>query len=184
MAHNSDTSAAGHRSETVYHPGPDSVVTSVRIDTANGRFLVRDLARIQCVYEYAHPVRTIALICGGLEMALALPLAAAYGALSVVCAGLLAAAGIAAAIMADSHQNPKWMVLVAVHRGRAVTLYRSRDRQQFEQVRRAVLRAVQAAGRPEWGPGTAVMVPAEANERTGSDRARPRRYARRPTDRS
>jgi hypothetical protein len=178
MAHNSDTSAAGHRSETVYHPGPRILVTDRRIETAGRRFPVRELAEIQRIQKDAHPARTVALVCSGVGLLLAVPLAALYGAVSVLAVGFVIALGLGGAILVDNRGNPRWMVLVAHYRGQPVTLFSSRNRQEFEQVRRAVLRAVEADDEAWWATGQAVMVTAAPPGRSGSSRARPR-----PSDR-
>jgi hypothetical protein len=44
----------------------------------------------------------------------------------------------------DRRRNPRWMELRAIHHGRETVLFRSRDQREFGQVRRAVIRAVEA----------------------------------------
>jgi hypothetical protein len=178
MAHNSDTSAARHHSETVYHPGPRILVTDRRIETAGRRFPVRELAEIQRIQKDTHPARTVALICGGVELLLAVPLAAFYGAVSVLGVAFVIALGLGGAILVDSRSNPRWMVLVAHYRGQPVTLFSTRNRQEFEQVRRAVLRAVEADDEAWWATDQAVTVAGAPTGRSGSSRAR-----RHPSDR-
>lgn len=163
----------------VYYRGPDIVVTSRCIVTGHGRFLVPDLGDFSRVYEQTHVARKIALICAGVELALATPLAAAYGAISLLCAGVVAAGGVGIAVTIDSRNSPAWMVLVAEHRGRLVTLYSTTDQRKFGQVHRAVLRAVEANERPEWRPGTDLMVAGDRRGRSAASRAHPRRYDRR-----
>jgi hypothetical protein len=181
MAHHPDSSSSGPYPETVYYRERDSgtLVTSERILTDHGHFLVRDLAKIQRMYGSAHPARKVAPICALLELGLAVLLAALYGAVPLLYAGCLLAAGLAAAIFYDSRHHPRWMTLVAVHRGRAATIYSSTSELRFEQVCRAVLRATEAAGRP---PGTDVIPTAAPRARPLSSRARPHRYDRRSVD--
>jgi Family of unknown function (DUF6232) len=148
MAVNSDASAAGQHGGFVYYRGPRIVVTNHYIENAHGRYPVRDLRLIERVHVLAHPARTVAMICGVIELALAAPLAAAYGSLILLCAGFITAFGLAAAILVDGRRNPRWMALRGIHRGRAITLFGSRNRKEFEQVRRAVIRAVEANRAP------------------------------------
>jgi hypothetical protein len=149
MALNSDTSAAGQGGRVVYYRGPRIVVTSHYIENADGRYPVRDLRLINRVHVFAHPARTVALICGAIELALAAPLALAYGSAAVLCGGFITAFGLAAALLVDGRRNPRWMALYGVNGGREITLYSSRNQQEFEQVRRAVIRAVEANRPPQ-----------------------------------
>jgi hypothetical protein len=128
----------------VFYGGPRVVVTSRYIQNARGRYLVRDFEVIDRVHVFAHPARTVALICGGIELALAAAVAASFGAAVMLCAGFAAAVGLAVAILADGRRNPKWLALRGVIDGRTVTLFSSPNPQEFEQVRRAVIRAVEA----------------------------------------
>jgi hypothetical protein len=138
------TSAANQGGWVVYYRGPGIVVTSWYIENADGRFLVRDLRLIYRVHLFAHPTRIVALICGAIELALAAPLAAVYGSVILLCAGFIAAVGVAAALLVDGRRNPRWMALGAIYDGRKITLFSSRNQQEFEQVRRAMIRAVEA----------------------------------------
>jgi hypothetical protein len=132
----------------IYYRGPRIVVTSNYIENAGGRHQLHDLTRIGRVSLDAHPARTVALMFGAIELVLAVPLAVAYGSAALFCAGLVAGFGLAAALLADERRNPRWMALHAVSRGRWIVLFASRDRREFEQVRRAVIRAVEANHRP------------------------------------
>jgi len=143
MSTNSDTSAAS-QNEWVYYPGPRIIVTSRSIRNATGRYAVRDLRVIDRVQVFAHPARTVALICGVIELALAAPLALVYGSAALLCAGFISAFGLATAVLVDGRRNPRWMALRGVVGKQEVTLFSSRDQQEFEQVRRAVIRAVEA----------------------------------------
>jgi hypothetical protein len=143
MAVNPDPSATRRGWQAVYYRGPSIVVTSRYIQTASGRYLVRDLNRIERAQVFTHPARMVALICGVIELALAALFATAYGSAALLCTGLVAGAGLALAILVDDRRNPRWMALRAVHDGQPITLFQSRDRQEFEQVRRAVIRAVE-----------------------------------------
>jgi hypothetical protein len=137
-------SAADQDGWAVYYRGPGIVVTNWYIENAGGRYRIRDLRLIRREYVFAHPSRTVALICAVIELAVAAPLAAVFGSVILLCAGLVSAAGMAAALLIDGRRNPRWMALRAVHGGRTIMLFSSRNHQEFEQVRRAVIRAVEA----------------------------------------
>lgn len=128
---------------SVYFPGPRVVVTSTHVDTEHSRYLVRDLRGIERVGGYAYPVRATALVCGVIELVSAVPLAVFYGLVVLAGTGLLTAASMAVAVWADGRHNQRWMVLRAHYRGHLVPLFRSRDKREFEQVCRAVQRAVE-----------------------------------------
>jgi hypothetical protein len=171
-----------HSSETVYHPGPRILVTSGRIETAGGRFSIRHLDEFRCVYDYPHPARKIALICAGIELGVAVPLAAVADSVPVLWAGLVVAAGLGAATWAHSRNNPTWMMLTAEHRGVPVTLFSSQDQQEFEQVRRAVMRAVEADDRARLVTDGLLTVGAARPGRLATSRARRLPYGRRSAD--
>jgi hypothetical protein len=146
MAANSDTSA-----DRPFYPGPGIVVRRDYIDTAEARYRLRDLVIEDPCYYYAYPARAVALYCGLVELLLAVAVAAVYGSVeALLCgAGAVAAAGLAGALWIDDRRNPRRMELFAWHRGRRFVLFASNDRRVFEQVRRAVVRAVEA-NRPLW----------------------------------
>jgi hypothetical protein len=91
----------------------------------------------------------VALICAAIELALVMPLAAAYGSAAMLCAGFITATGMAVALLVDGRRNPQWMALCARYGGQVITLFTSRNRREFEQVRRAVIRAVEVNRRPQ-----------------------------------
>ncbi|MDG6100942.1 hypothetical protein Daura_01580 [Dactylosporangium aurantiacum] len=147
MALNADVSSADRRVVYLY-PGPRIVVTNRWIENAQGRFLVRDLRPIIRAEVRAYPAWTMALIFGAIELLLAVPLAAVYGSAMLLCVGLASAVGLGIALLVDGWRNPRWMALVAVYRGQEITLFSTRDQQEFGKVRRAVIRAVEANGTP------------------------------------
>jgi hypothetical protein len=77
-------------------------------------------------------------------MLIALPFAVVAGSAPMVVAGALAASGVGLGVLVDSRRNPRWMALRAVYRGREVELFSSTRRRDFELVRLAVIRAVEA----------------------------------------
>ena len=144
MTLNADTSEAGR--PRVFYPGPVIVVTHTYIETEDAIYRVRDLVVEDPTYFYTHPARAVALYCGALELLLTVGVAALYGSVGwLLCAaGLLAAMGVGGAIWIDDYRNPRHMELTAEHRGRRVVLFTSDNQRVFEQVRRAVVRAVEA----------------------------------------
>ena len=148
MALNSSTSAGSRGPQIVYFRGPRIVVTNHYIENAAGRYAVRDIGAVRRIHQLAYPARTVAVISGGIELAIAAPIAVVYGSAIMWCAGAVTALGVAAGVIADGRRNPRWMALRAVHRGEVVELFSSRRHQEFEQVRRAVIRALEANERP------------------------------------
>ncbi len=145
MAINADVSEASMGRRVIhYYRSPRIVVTSDDIENVDGYYLVRDLQLINRIHVNAHPARKLALILGAIELLVALPLAVAYGPVALLGAMLVAAAGLGVATQIDGRRNPRWMALHALYRNRDVTLFHSRNQQEFEQVRRAVIRAVEA----------------------------------------
>jgi hypothetical protein len=71
-------------------------------------------------------------------------LAAAYGSPLVIVVGLVAAAVTAAALVLGERRGSQWATLEATSGSQRVILYRSRNTREFQQVRRAVIRAVEA----------------------------------------
>ncbi|MEV4515139.1 DUF6232 family protein [Dactylosporangium sp. NPDC049525] len=128
----------------VYYRGPGIVVTNRQIENDEGCYRIRDLHVINRIQVYTHPARTAALVAAAVEVALAAPMSAAYGSIPLLCTGFVSALGIAAAVLVDHRRNPRWMALLAFHHGQEITLFSSRDQQEFGKVRRAVLRAVEA----------------------------------------
>lgn len=146
MSANPDTSA----DERTYYPGPGIVITSVHIETSVRRYRVRDLVIDDPHYFYAYPARAVALFCGVVELLLAIGVAALYGSGTVLlcAAGVVAAIGLVGALWIDDRRNPRRMELAAWYKGRRVVLFVSNDQRVFEQVRRAVVRALEANRRP------------------------------------
>jgi hypothetical protein len=176
MTQQSDHSASQSGPTIVYYRDHNTLVTDRLIHTDHGRFLVSDLESIYREYEETHLALKIALYSAGFELVLAVPVAIAYGAITLLCAGFVAAAGVGTAAAVESRRNPTWMVLTAEHNGRVVTLYSTADHEQFGKVHRAVLRAVEANEKPELRPGTDLMVREAPHTRSGASRARPRPY--------
>lgn len=63
-------------------------------------------------------------------------------------AGAIAGLGVAAATWTDDRRNPRLMELIARYEGRQVVLFSSDNERVFDQVRRALVRALEADRRP------------------------------------
>jgi hypothetical protein len=177
MTSNADTSPAG---EIIYYRGPGIVVTSGHVANREGRFRVRDLQAVDRVEISAHPALTIALVCGAIELVLAVLLAVTFGSAVLICAGLVTAAGLGSATLVDARRNPRWMALRAFAGGRQITLFSSCDRQEFEQVRRAVIRVIEVNTVPQVRARARVRGGAARRVSRGSSPARRRRFCRTP----
>jgi hypothetical protein len=128
----------------VYYRGPGIVVTSHYIETGEARHRIRDLRairRAEAAERYAH---LLALGFGVVEVGVSAGLAVVYGSALVIVAGLIAAAATAAALILRERRDARWATLEATSGNRRVVLYRSRSSREFQRVRRAVIRAVEA----------------------------------------
>lgn len=130
----------------VLYPGPDIVVTTWWVDTRGVRYPVSQLSEVTRVEVDGHRARAAAVYAGVVEMAIALPFAAVAGSGLMVVAGLLAAGGVAVGVLVDTRRNPRWMALRAVYNGREVELFQTTHRREFQRVRLAVIRAMEAGG--------------------------------------
>lgn len=128
----------------VYYRGPGIVVTSHYIDTGEARHRVRDLRSIQWEGARRQSAPLVAVVCGLLEVGLSVKLAVAYESLLLVGAGLFTAVATAIALILDERRSRRWATLEAISGDRRVILHRSRNAREFQQVRRAVIRAVEA----------------------------------------
>jgi hypothetical protein len=127
----------------VYYADQGITVTSWYVETPDGRYVLADLGDVFRLLTFAHPGRKVALVAGGIEVALALPLAAAGHNAMILLVGLFAAAGVAGGVLLDARHNPRWLRLAGVYRGAEVTLFSTRDMAEFERVRWALIRAME-----------------------------------------
>jgi uncharacterized protein DUF6232 len=132
----------------VYYADQQIVVTSWYVETPDGRFPVVELDDVLRFIDHSHPARTVALIVGGVEVVLALPVTVAWHSSAMLCSGFLAALGVACGVMVDSRRQPRWMELHAAYRGEDLKLFCTRDKTAFEKVRRALIRAIEANAAP------------------------------------
>ena len=132
-----------HCGWAVYYSGQRITVTSWYVETPSGRYPMAEVGEVLRLLTYTYPGRKVALVVGAVEVGMALPLTIAFQSAALLLVGLLAAAGVAAGVLRDAHCNPRWMELRASYRGEEVLLFSSRDASEFEQVRRALIRAVE-----------------------------------------
>ncbi|MEV4707161.1 DUF6232 family protein [Actinoplanes sp. NPDC049316] len=118
-------------------------ITSWFVEVAGHRIAIPELRDTVRCLTYGYPLVRVAAVTGGLEIALAAPFAVAYGSALMLCAGVVAAAGMGLGALRDFHRNPQFMTIEAVIRGHRVVLYRTRDRKEFGHVWLAMVRAIE-----------------------------------------
>lgn len=118
-------------------------ITSRYVELNRDRIAVSELHGIVRRLTYSYPIVKMAAITGGLEVLLAIPFAAAYGSALIGGIGVLSALGMVMSVWADYQRNPRIMAIEATVRGRQVVLFRTRDKQRFGFVWRALVRAVE-----------------------------------------
>ncbi|GAA2561533.1 hypothetical protein GCM10010435_36650 [Winogradskya consettensis] len=143
MTVESGTAVPGQSGWVVYYDGPGVVVTSWYVMNAAGRYPVTSLTEVRQVHLRSGGPRLTAVIAGATAVIVAVPLSVPFGYAALLVAAAAAVVGGIAAQVVDRRYNPRWMALWATHQGRDIELFGSSDKQQFEQVRRAVIRAVQ-----------------------------------------
>jgi|tagenome__1003787_1003787.scaffolds.fasta_scaffold20915231_2 hypothetical protein len=138
----------------IYYRGPDAVVTSelfVRHGPAPGRFAIRDLRDVGIAPGEPEGVRPGFVIFPAAAAALvAAVLVSVAGGVVIAAVIVISATGAGAAFAAVRQRRPRRWELRATCRGRHVTLYASTDARVFNQVSRALLRAIE--NDREWPP--------------------------------
>ncbi|MFI7602754.1 DUF6232 family protein [Actinoplanes sp. NPDC049681] len=135
----------------IYYRGPDATVTSEhfvhRTPTTTKAFLVRDLRNVGIASVDGAGLPT-ALPLGGGAVALvaAWPLWKLSPLLAIGVVGLAGFGMAAAALLRRS--RPRTWLLQAIYRGQTVDLYGSADARIFNQVSRALRRAIEDARPP------------------------------------
>lgn len=125
-------------------------VTADGIATRTTLIPMNELSAFTRELDYGYSFTKVGIICGIVEMAIAIPLAVAYGSPLMLMAGVLIAGGLAISFLVDVRRNPRRMELVATHRGRRVVLLQTSDRAEFERLRRALIRATEGHGDTLW----------------------------------
>ncbi|WP_433373376.1 DUF6232 family protein [Actinoplanes sp. CA-142083] len=140
----------------IYYRAPDVVVTSelfVRHGPSPGRFAIRDLRDVGIAPAVPEGVRPgiVVLPAAAAVLVAAAVVSVAGGVLVAVAIAVSACAAGMVFAMVHQHRPRRWE-LRATYEGREVTLYASADDRVFNQVGRALLRAIEA-GR-QWPPHT------------------------------
>ena len=133
---------------TVFYRSRDLLISESEFITllATERFALGDLRGIHIVRGAPDPSRRTAThaVAGAMILAVALgPLLDSPAAWAVAAVALLGSAGFGGVSIFG--RRPRWQ-LNAVHRGTAVCLYSTTDQRTFGQVRRGLLRAIEAGG--------------------------------------
>ena len=142
----------------LYYRGPDAMVTSDhflrRTPTTTEAFLVRDLRNV-CMTQGDGAGLPLAYAAGGAVVLLAA--AWSLGTIDLIygiaCLGVAGFAAAAGAMVLRGRPRP-W-VLEGVYRGEPVRLYESMDVRVFNQVSRALRRAIEDARPPSSWDGSA-----------------------------
>lgn len=132
---------------TIYYRSRDLVIDTNAFTTRFERFALADLSGIQVARDDQPPTRRLALPAAGGALALAV---AAGPVFDSPAGWLVAATALMATLSAGGLQRvlyrPTWQ-LVALHRGTGVCLLSTTDAQTFGQVKRGLVRALEAGTR-------------------------------------
>jgi hypothetical protein len=137
------TSIPGRSGWVIYYRSPRITITSRWVETPDGRFALAEIHGVVRELSYEYTGRMVALIAGGGEILLAMPFVIADRSGVFLGAGIVAAFGVSIGVLVDARRNPRWMELRMTHRGEEVQLFGTRDKVEFERVRRALIRAVE-----------------------------------------
>lgn len=132
----------------VYYRAPDVVVTSelfVRFGTQPGRFAVRDLQQVVIDPGKPEGVRYRAVLPVAAAALVAAAVVAAGGGVLLAGAIAVSAGGAGAGYAVLQLHRPRRWELRATYRDREVVLYTSTDARVFNQVSRALRRALEEA---------------------------------------
>ena len=127
----------------IYYRGPDALVTQDRFvwrSTPARAFVIRQLRTVVLVRRPADNRRPVALAAAFVIACLA---AGSFVAAGPVVAGTLAFLAVIAAAAAVATRTPHSWEVRAVYQGAEVTVYASADVRVFNQVTRALRRAVE-----------------------------------------
>jgi dienelactone hydrolase len=141
----------------IYYRGRDVVVTSelfIRCGSPSGAFAIRDLRNVGVAPDETVGPRAVHLLAAAAVLVAAV---VSYGVAGLgVALGVVALGAFAAACAYVGHQHrPRRQELQASCRGTAVVLYASADERVFNQVRRALQRAIEDRPPSSWEPSIA-----------------------------
>ncbi|GID96203.1 DUF6232 family protein [Amorphoplanes digitatis] len=127
----------------VHYANDKITVTSWYVLVAGRQIAIAHLRDpVRCL-TYRYPLLRVAAITGGVEVAIGLPFALAFGSSVVLFVALFSGAGMAAGAWVDARRNPCFMTIEATVQNRPVTLFVTRDRREHGQVCRALVRAIE-----------------------------------------
>jgi hypothetical protein len=118
-------------------------ITSRQVDTGEIQVPIAELRAVVRCLTFTYPLFKVAVVTGGLEVAIAVSLATAFGSPMFLCAGVVAALGMWLGAWVDARRNPSFMVIEANVHGRNQVLFGTRDKREFGQVSRALMRALE-----------------------------------------
>jgi hypothetical protein len=139
------TSSASRRKPAfrVLYRGPGITITSWHIHVDGLRIPVPELHHMTRCLTYRYPMVRVAAVTAGLELAIAVPIAAIFGSAMMIAAGLVSAGGMVIGVWGDSRRNPRYQEIQATLHGRRVVVFGTGDHQQFGFVWRALIRATE-----------------------------------------
>jgi Family of unknown function (DUF6232) len=136
----------------IHYRGPDVVVTSelfIRCGVPPERFAIRDLHNV-CVTREEADSRSAANLVAAVAVLAAAGLIYRFAGPWLALALLLLAALSAACFAVRWHHRPRRRILRAEYRGTVVVLYASADGRVFNQVKRALQRAIENGPAMPW----------------------------------
>jgi len=136
----------------IHYRGPDVVVTSelfIRCGVPPERFAIRDLHNV-CVTREEADSRSAANLVAAVAVLAAAGLIYRFAGPWLALALLLLTALSAVCFAARWHHRPRRRILRAEYRGAVVILYASADGRVFNQVKRALQRAIENGPALPW----------------------------------
>jgi hypothetical protein len=134
----------GHSGWAVYYASSKITITSVYVETPDARYALADLEDVVREFTNSYPGGAVAVAIGTVEALLVVPLALIFRSALLAWVGLIAIVGAMIAVAIDAQRNPRWMEIRAFYVDRHVSLFRTRNRREFERVRWALIRALDA----------------------------------------
>ncbi|WP_148307922.1 DUF6232 family protein [Actinoplanes friuliensis] len=107
------------------------------------RIPLADLHDVLVCLTYRYPLVKVTAVMGLIEAAIAGTSAAVLQSGWMLLAGVFSACTVAMGAITDFRKNPRFMTIEATWRGKRIVLFRTRDKQKFGQVRRALIRAIE-----------------------------------------
>ena len=119
------------------------IITSWYVEVDGARIPITDLRDVLVCLTFRYPVVKVTVVLGLIEAAIAGTSAAVLESGWMIVAGLVSACTVAMGAITDHRRNPRFMTIEAIRYGRRIVLFRTRDKEKFGQVRRALIRAIE-----------------------------------------